>query len=192
VRAKRYATLFVTLNIMLMSVLANAESLYSQKEYQSLVSDKRSIKPGDILTVLIYESATASSSNNVDLSKSSDIGVSAGDGTNTIGASVGVNNDFKGGGSKNRSEKLMASVAVTVLGKTSNGGIKVKGEQTIEYNEEKQKISVEGDLRPEDITADNTVLSSRIANAVIKVDGEGLLTNHSKPGVLTRFFNWLF
>lgn len=190
-RIQKYAALYV---ILIWSAVfsAHAEGLYVQEGYQSLVSDKRSFKPGDILTVLIYESASATSSNNVDLSKSTDIGVSLGDGTNTIGGSVGVNNDFKGGGSKNRSEKLMASVAVTVLDKTSSGGIKISGKQMIEYNEEKQTISVEGEIRPEDITPDNTVLSSRIANSKIKLEGEGLLTNHSKPGILSRFFNWLF
>ncbi len=47
-------------------------------------------------------------------------------------------------------------------------------------------------MRPEDISSDNTVISTRIADAKIKYIGDGLLSDREKPGILTRFFNWLF
>ena len=79
-----------------------AASLFSDGPYQSIVSDQRSHRVGEILTVLIFEQAAAETSADTDTSKSVDVGgrVSA-DGVRHE-ASLGVDNDSAGGGSINR------------------------------------------------------------------------------------------
>ncbi len=58
-------------------------------------------------------------------------------------------------------------------------------------NEEKQEIALSGRVRPYDILANNTVLSSRLADATISYVGEGLLAEQQRPGILSRLLRWL-
>lgn len=169
-----------------------AQSLYNEATYQPMVSDHRSHRKGDILNVLIYEAATASTSAKTDTNRSTDVGVKASDGFKDINANLGVNNDFEGGGSSNQTGKLVASISVTVERVMENGDLLVAGEQYIDLNNDSQLISVHGRARAQDVTGDNAILSSRLADAQIKFVGEGLLSGRSKPGLITRFFNWLF
>lgn len=172
--------------------IVSAGSLYDEDQYVSLTSDRRSTRVGEIVTVLIYESASASTKMQTDTNKSVDVGARATDGTNTIQGAVGVNSDFGGGGTSGQKGELVASVSVEVLEVMANGDLRVAGEQYIEFNNDVQKISVKGLVRKQDISANNTVLSTRLANASISFSGEGLLTNRSKPGILTTVWNWLF
>jgi len=167
-------------------------SLYNEDNYESLVSDQRSYKQGDILTVLIYETATASTESQTDTKKTTTIGATASDGTNTIEGNAGINSGFGGGGTSSQTGKLMASVSVTIVEKLANGDMRVQGNQTLEFNSDMQHISVSGIVREKDISSSNSVLSTRLADANIRFVGEGLLTSRSKPGVITRIWNWLF
>jgi len=167
-------------------------SLYDEDNYESLVSDQRSYKQGDILTVLIYETATASTQAQTDTKKTTTIGATASDGTNTIEGNAGINSGFGGGGTSSQTGKLVASVSVTIVEKLANGDMKVQGSQTLEFNSDMQHISVSGIVRERDISSNNSVLSTRLADANIRFVGEGLLTSRSKPGVITRIWNWLF
>jgi flagellar L-ring protein precursor FlgH len=146
---------------------------------------------GDSLTVLIYESATATSRADTSASRTSKLDVSATDLHNTVGGKVSTDNDFEGGGAERRSGEVIARVSVTVVEIAPNGDLRVKGDQRIALNSETQRISVEGRLRPQDISAENTVLSSRLADAQIELKGRGLLSSRQKPGWLVRFFQWL-
>ena len=81
---------------------------------------------------------------------------------------------------------------MTVSAVLANGELLVSGEQFIELNNDSQEIKVSGRVRPLDILANNTVLSTRLADAKISFTGEGLLVNRAKPGVITQIINWLF
>lgn len=179
--------------LCLMHVSAvQADSLFRESTYRPLVSDHRSHRIGDILNVLIYETATATTSAKTDTNHSTGVGVTASDGFKSIDAELGVKNDFEGGGSSNQTGKLVASISVTVERVLDNGDLIVAGEQYIELNSDSQLISVRGRARAEDVTTDNAILSSRLADSQIKFVGEGLLNGRAKPGLITRFFNWLF
>ena len=171
--------------------LANAESLYDPATYRELAADHRARHVGDNITVLIYETATATSRADSSASRSSKLDMSATDLHNTIGGNVSLDNDFQGGGQERRTGEVIARVSVSVVGIAENGDLQVKGEQRIALNSETQRISVEGRLRPQDIATDNTVLSSRLSDARIEFKGRGLLSSRQKPGLLVRFFQWL-
>jgi flagellar L-ring protein precursor FlgH len=158
----------------------------------SLVSDHRAHSVGQNVTVLIYEQAESTTSAGTTTTKSMDISgqIKTTDDLNLGG--VSLENNAKGEGSINRTGSLMASVSATVTDVLPTGELKIRGEQKIEFNNEIQYIKVSGHIRPDDIRADNTVLSSRIADAQITYVGDGLLGSRQKPGWITRFFNWLF
>ena len=184
--------LFGLIAILGLSQVVNAESLYDEDTYQALVSDKRSEQVGQSLTVLIYEEATSSTSAGTDANRSTGFSASLDDGYTEKELGVGINSNTNGGGTINREGKLIARVTVTITKKLEHGEIEIAGEQLIEFNEEKQHIRLTGRVRKEDISAQNTILSTRIADAKITYVGDGLLGRRQKEGVLSRFFNWLF
>jgi flagellar L-ring protein FlgH len=183
--------------IVLMSLLCFgqgifADSLYSDTQYFPLHSDKKKLSVGNIITVLIYEQASASTSSGTNIERESNVGGSVGRTDSTSRRGLNLNSDFEGGGSINREGKLIASVSATVTSINDDGIMLITGRQLIEFNDEKQFINLSGHIRSDDVSVDNTVLSTRIANAEITYSGDGLLGKEQKPGVITRMFRWLF
>jgi flagellar L-ring protein precursor FlgH len=189
---KREWLIASALFITLCSSAVVSESLYSESSYRPLVQDHRAREVGQLLTVLIYETASSTTSAESGSDKNLDVSVNAGYDDELHDATLGIGNKSSGGGTINRTGRLMASVSVTIESILDNGELLVKGEQSIEFNNENQFIHLQGRVRPEDISADNTVISTRLADAKIRYVGEGLLGRSQEPGFLTRFFNWLF
>jgi flagellar L-ring protein precursor FlgH len=158
----------------------------------SLVSDHRAHKVGQNVTVLIYEQASSTTSASRSTSKKMDVSGQIESTSDLEVGAVSLENNSKGGGVISREGSLVASVSATVTDVLPTGELKIRGEQQIEFNNETQFIKVTGHIRPEDIRSDNSILSSRIAQAQITYVGDGLLGSRQKPGIITRFFNWLF
>ncbi len=72
-----------------------------------------------------------------------------------------------------------------------NGDLEIEGAQVLKINGERTNIRIAGRVRPADITADNSVLSTRVANATIDYDGAGMVSNGAKGGVVERIFSAL-
>lgn len=171
-----------------------SETLFESSNYRPLVGDSRSYRVGQTLTVLILEQASAATSADAEANKDFSFTGSLegnGPGNRNVG-SIGLENEFQGGGTISRTGRLVASVSVTIIEILPNGELRIEGEQLIQFNEEQQHIKLAGRVRREDISADNTVVSTRIADSTIDYIGDGLLGEHQQPGVITRFFNWLF
>jgi len=171
---------------------AQADSLYHEDRYVGLYSDPRAMRTGETLTVLIYEQASAATRADRATNESASLSGSVRTDGDLDSGQVDIANDSKGGGTLTRSGQLIASVSVTVDEVLPNGELRVSGEQLIEFNEENQHIKIAGRVRPEDISAENTVISTRLADAQITYVGDGLLGRQQKPGLITRLFQWLF
>jgi flagellar L-ring protein precursor FlgH len=156
----------------------------------SLFADRRAHMQGDLITVLVAEAATVSASAQTRTSKgeSANAHLLQRDGEMQL-ADVGMEGKFAGGGQTERSATLLARLTVRIEGVDSNGNFIVSGEQVIVINNEKQNIRVSGLVRPDDIAADNTVPSWRIAGTDIQLLGKGLLSKKSSPGLLTRLLS---
>lgn len=172
---------------------ARATSLYDGARFQSLTQDRRALRMGDSLTVLVLENSSASSNANTELDKQggAGLGLSAHDPKLGGRFDIDLNEEHKGGGKITRSGRLAAQITVTVMGVEPNGDLFVSGRQVIHVNDEKQEIVLKGRVRPRDIAENNTVLSSRLADASISYLGEGILAEKQKPGILTRLLSWL-
>lgn len=183
---------FIVSSMLLLCSSVVAESLFDDNSYKPVTVDHRARNVGDILTVLIYEEAKATTSTATDASKKEKVSLSTNGGQKSKNRSLGVSSDFDGGGSLNRTGQFVARVSVVVVEVFENGDLLITGNQKIEFNNETQNITIKGRVRAQDLTNTNTVISTRLAEAEIKYMGEGLLTNRQKPGIITRFFNWLF
>lgn len=172
-------------------------SLYSKNYAMSLYGDAKAMRVGDIITVLLEEETTSSKSTNVSVSKESDIGI--GEGT-ILGSGLSASNlslltdvngarDFAGDANADQSNQLEGNITVTVADILENGNLVIRGEKWLTLNRGDEYIRVSGIVRPQDITTNNTIESTRIANARISYSGTGELADSSRMGWLGRFFN---
>lgn len=180
-----------------------ADSLYPLEGSSSIYNEKRARRVGDVITVLIQEDTNATQAASSQNQKTSSLAIGAGTGymgagiygenvlntNNQIG--VGASSGHQGQGSSSRSTTITGEMTAKIVSVLPNGNYLIDGNRYVEVNEDKQTIEVTGEIRPDDITRDNTVLSSRVANAKIKITGTGPASESVKPGILTRIMSWL-
>ena len=175
--------------------VSQATSLWTDAAPTSvLFGDQRARAIGDILTVVVNENSSAVRSGSSANTKAAANSVDKG--TGLLGfipeSSIGQNDSFKSQGSINNYNTVKARLTVRVIEVKPNGNLVISGTQTIRQNGEEQRIVVSGQIRPADIRADNSVLSSSIADAKLLVTGTGPLNNKQRQGILTQIWNWLF
>jgi len=157
---------------------------YSRK---SLFSDHRAMQKGDILTVRILESATASGEATTSTSKKNSFSgiLSKFFGLNLHGHNELSGKDeisFEGKGKTNRSDKLMTTITVKVVDVLPNGNLVIQGRRELVINNEHRYIILKGIVRPEDISYNNEVLSTQIADAEVIYKGKGVIARKQGPG----------
>jgi flagellar L-ring protein FlgH len=191
----RLARLAAMACALLLCALGNAAagSLYQgDVAWRGLTSDRRAYRAGDVLTVQIVENSSAQSAANTTTSKNGSIGLAWQSTTSQRDANLSLNDAFAGKGQIQRSGRLTAQITVTVREVDPQTGLlTVAGEQQILVNNEKQDIRLEGRVRPIDIADNNTVLSTRLADARISYLGDGILGEKQRPGLLTRLLSLL-
>jgi flagellar L-ring protein precursor FlgH len=171
---------------------AIAANLYHGSSWSALATDRIAGQVGDSLTILIYEDSTASNTATNGSKRSSHVSgrVVAGHAVDETG-SISLDGGFNGDSQTGRSGKMVAQISVTVDVVLPNGDLHISGAQMLRINNEKTNIKLRGRVRPADISSDNTLISSRIADAEINYDGSGFVTRGAKPGVVARIFAWL-
>jgi flagellar L-ring protein precursor FlgH len=172
-----------------------AESLWQSDSKTSMFADKKAIKAGDILTVIIVESATSSSAASTDAKKETKTEVGPGVGplvSNIPLLKYEGGDQLKASGSTSRTSKFTAKMTVTVKKVDENGNFEIEGTRFVQTNREKEEIKLTGTVRPQDVAPDNTVLSSAIADAKITHTGSGPVGSRQKEGIITRILRILF
>jgi flagellar L-ring protein FlgH len=170
----------------------NANSLWRNGS-RAFFKDQRAARIGDLLTVTVNITDKANLSNETQRSRSSkeDSGVSDFLGASTITQANKIlpgkilttdsTSSSDGKGSVNRQESLTTNVAAVVTQVLPNGNLVVEGKQEIRVNFEIRELIVAGIVRPEDIQSDNTIDSSKIAQARIAYGGRGQITDVQQP-----------
>jgi flagellar L-ring protein precursor FlgH len=142
-------------------------------------SDKRPLRVGDIVTIIVDEAVNSRerNSDNATKKRNQEMGLNLNVGEAVKigpqkGFQSGVGNTSQETGIADRSGGLSAVISVRVIAMEPSGIVKVKGVKTVGVDGRNQTIDVEGVIRPEDVMADNTVYSSRIAESVISYKGK--------------------
>jgi len=170
----------------------------------SLFADNKARYVNDIVTIIVDESSSGQNkaSTNSSRDTKTNAGISALLGVDTsilnanptMGASIAVGgtstNSLKGTGDTSRGGTLQARITSKVVRVLDNGNLLLEGRRQMTLNEEDQYIVITGVVRPEDITADNLISSSQIADARIVYTGTGVLHDKQRPGWLTRVLDW--
>jgi flagellar L-ring protein precursor FlgH len=171
------------------------ESLWVSDKAESSYADKRAVKVGDILTVIIVESAVSTQQASTDTKKDSSLGVGPGVGPllqEIPRFEYGGGDSSKASGSTTRSMKFMTRMTVTVTALEPNGNLVVEGSRLVQTNKEKEEIKLKGTVRPQDVGVDNTILSTCIADASITHVGSGPIGARQKEGIISKIFRILF
>lgn len=175
---------------------ANGSIFQVSDGYAPLTSGARAARVGDMLTIVLAERTQASKSNAAKTDRSGDISLTPPTTgpldlfkPTDIGASG--SSSFDGKGSATQSNQLNGEISVTVAEVYPNGTMLVKGEKLLTLNRGDENIRISGIVRDADITADNRVSSTRVANARITYAGKGEIARASRQGWLQRFFTML-
>lgn len=167
-----------------------AASLYQERTYQALASDRKAHRPGDLITVLVYENASASSAANTVTGRDANVAFDVDTTSRSRSGGVRTNNQLDGRGRTQREGRVIAQITATVQGIAENGDLLIAGEHLLEVNNERQQIKVEGRIRQQDISDVNTVLSTRLADAKISYVGDGDLSERQRPAWWQKFLTW--
>ena len=157
---------------------------------------------GDTVTVLLQESTSAQKTSQTDTAKTTKASLASPTvfgspvtihGTPILSGSVDNDNSFSGSGDSKQSDSLVGAITVTVVKRLQNGNLLVQGQKYVDINQGSEFVRLEGIIRPIDISANNTIPSSQVADARIAYGQKGALEDANKPGLLSRFFNlpWL-
>lgn len=171
--------------------IAMADQLYKGDAWASVASDERAAEVGDILTVLIAESASSSSRLQKNSSRSTDIGGALSAGGIGESAVLDFGGSYSGRGEIVRNERFATQMSAMVAEVLPNGDLLIEGAQHMLINGEETRVAVRGQVRRQDIQSGNYVLSSRIAHAEIDYDGKGFVTRSARPGLINRILNFL-
>lgn len=158
----------------------------------SLYQDKRALRVGDILTVVLDESTQSSKSAGTSFGKNSSVGIDMptlfGKTYPDLHTKAGASRDFDGSAKSSQQNTLRGSIAVTVHQVLPNGTLLIKGEKALRLNQGDEFIRMAGLVRLEDINRYNQVSSQSVANARISYAGRGVLNDSNSAGWLSRFF----
>lgn len=176
-----------------------AESLWAKAKEKgntaSQYSDKRAMKVGDILTVQIVESASSTQGASTDAKKNSSLETGPGVGPlikNIPLFKYSGGDTMKASGTTSRTMQFSTTMTVTVTKVEDNGNLQVEGTRMVQTNKEKEEVKLTGTVRPQDVSVDNTILSTSIANASIVHLGNGPIGSRQKEGIVSRIFKILF
>jgi flagellar L-ring protein precursor FlgH len=177
---------------MIFTVTAGAESLWNEQS-SGLYKDFPDYSQGDVITVLIEENANAVQSANTDASQDSSY---SSDGSGLLDFIPFIDFNYSDSesadGATQRSGTLEADITTRIAEVYDNGTFKIVGNKKVKINGEIQNISLEGIVRAEDVDFNNEISSKKVADANIEYQGDGTVGDKQKPGVLTRFFNYIF
>ena len=172
----------------------NGSIFQASAGYAALYEGARAHRVGDPLTIVLVEKTAASKSATSTLDSGGGLSITP----PTTGvlslfkstdASASTGRNFKGSGATDQANSLTGEISVTVAEVYPNGTMLVQGQKRVTLNRGDEFIQIRGIIRMADIDADNSVLSTRVADAQIAYTGKGDVARASRQGWLGRFFS---
>jgi len=172
----------------------NGSIFQAANGYSALTNGGRAATVGDVITIQLVERTQASKSNSANSGREGSIGLSPPTtGILNLFSSSDVGSsgtqDFKGSGGAAQSNQLSGEISVTISRVFPNGTMLVRGQKQLTLNRGDEYVQISGLVRQADISPDNRVLSTRVADARITYSGRGEIARASRQGWLQRFFS---
>jgi flagellar L-ring protein precursor FlgH len=183
-------------------------SIYQASSDVRLFEDVKARRIGDVITVLLQESTSASKSAKTSTDKDQETSVANptffgaspqfnlpglipldSNRDNTLEQNLEASRSFEGEADSSQSNSLTGAITVTISDVLPNGNLVVRGEKWLTLNQGEEFIQISGIVRPQDVGPSNTILSTQIGDARITYSGKGVLAESNEMGWLARFFN---
>jgi flagellar L-ring protein precursor FlgH len=173
-------------------------SLFKPHYVNNIYSDSKAHRVGDIISVILSEKTQAKKSAKTELKKENESKLDAVTGLGGVPVSIngkslefGVSqgSNFKGDAKADQGNSLSGNISVHVLRVLPNGNLMIRGEKWLTLNNGDEYIRLTGIIRSKDINSNNTILSSKVANARIQYAGTGSFADANEQGWLVKFFN---
>ena len=164
----------------------------------SLFEDIKPYRIGDVLTIVLQESTSATKAATTSTKKEDSVDMAAPtifgktptyNGTSILGMTMAPKRDFSGEADSAQSNTLRGEITVTVVDVLPNNNLVVQGEKWFTLNQGKEYIRIAGVVRPLDIDAENKIVSTKLADAQITYSGEGMLADSNTQGWFSRFLS---
>ena len=178
-------------------LVASTGSLFQGRRSSGLYTDFKARMVGDIITVRLQESTQASKNakTEYDRSQAYNLNPITGLGGNpvniggdSIQLGVDSSNEYDGESKADQSNSLSGNISVSVIKVYPNGNLLIRGEKWMALNTGQEFLRLTGIIRQQDVDAENTVISTKIANARIEYSGTGAFQTGQQPGWLSKFF----
>lgn len=174
----------------------NAGSIYGGSVKNPFIDDVARGK-GDVVMILIDEQSVSTFAASTTANKSDSTSVQpnilTGFLTQLFGPlSNGATSSTSGDGNTSQNSKMTAKMSAVVKDVLPNGTLVIEGRRSLVTNKETQTFVLSGLIRQRDIKPDNTIASTKIAEAEIKMEGKGQISQRQRKGVLTTILDWLF
>ncbi len=165
----------------------------------------KTFRPGDLLTIIIREQRKWEADADLETKKKFDVGSQLDAFIKFTQGGVGAA-DFRRGkpnidykfdqklkneGDSSREDKLTTRLTATIIDVKPNGLLILEGRAKMTHDEEISEITLTGTCRKEDVTADNTILSTQIANKQVEVSNAGALRSAATRGWIPKLLDWL-
>ena len=173
-------------------------AIYQTGQQMELFADLKAHRVGDVLTIVLAETTSASKSAITKTTKTTSVAntnptlFGKTGGLKILNTTLNGADGFDGEGTSTQSNSLAGSLTVTVMDVQANGNLVVQGDKTLKLNQGDEFVHVSGIVRRNDIAADNTVTSDKVADAHISYSGRGVIASANSMGWLARFFNSVF
>ena len=179
--------------IALAPASAWATSLWTAQA-RPLAADRRAARPGDVITILVVERSSASHEASHDTDKKLSASGGPGAGWLNFFPSVSLETERKtsGQGSTTQTTQFVDQISGTITGVTPEGLLRVEATRQVKLNRDELKLTVSGLVRADDVSPDNTVLSTHIANCQISWTGQGPIPDKQRPGLISALLSLLW
>ncbi|WP_133135589.1 flagellar basal body L-ring protein FlgH [Legionella rowbothamii] len=181
----------IFLGVLILSQTLWAINLFDEEVYRPLIADRKATLPGDVLTVIVMETSNAQTSADLSSHKEIKAALEAGYNRNNHQVNFGLNGKGKAAAKTGRNGKIKAALTVRIKEVFPNQTYLVEGAQRITINGENQKILLRGVVRPEDISPQNTILSTRLAQAQIVYTGAGSVSNSQDRNYIYKILSFI-
>jgi flagellar L-ring protein precursor FlgH len=175
---------------------ANSGSIYQPVSYRPMLEDNRARHVGDIITIQIVESLSASQVSKSTVNRNTSIDTAI---TPPLPGVIGVdlknlemaattNNDFSGKGGTEAANTFTGSISTTVVEVLPNGNLVVTGEKQIGVNQNVDVMRFSGTVNPRMLQPNNVIPSTQVANVRVESRGRGAQGEAQTVGWLSRIF----
>ena len=172
---------------------ATGGSLWSANS-RALITDRRAARPGDIITIVVVQKSAASHQAAHETEKS--LNASGGPGGGVLGffpeLSVKADRGTSGSGTTTQTTSLVDRISGIVTAVTAQGNLQIQATRRVKLNKDELVLTMTGVVRPDDVSPDNVVSSTQVADCRMEWSGTGPIPGKQRPGLLSALLALLW